>query len=323
MKNNKEIIPIFFATDDNYIPFLAVALQSIKANASKEYLYNIHILHMGLSQESMNIVNNFIDENFNIFYNDVQDSLNSLASQLFVRDYYSKATYYRIFIPSIFPQYDKALYLDCDITVTGDISTLYNTELGENYVGAITDEAVSKTPEFIAYVENFLGISQPDYFNAGILVINLKQLRAVNFDKKFMDLLEKYKFVVAQDQDYLNVLCKDKVTRISKVWNKQPIPDPDLPESDIKLIHYNLSFKPWHYNNIEYENHFWKYANETSVIDKITEIKNNFSIEKQEKDQAGGRNLIQLADTLSRDPNTFKQLIERKVFDLSKLGTTN
>ena len=122
MNNNKPIIPVFFATDDNYAPFLAIALTSIKENASKDYKYNIHILHRGLSLDSMEMLQKFNDDNFEVFYNDVEDNLNTFASKLFVRDYYSKATYYRIFIPSVFPEYDKALYLDCDIVVQGDIS---------------------------------------------------------------------------------------------------------------------------------------------------------------------------------------------------------
>lgn len=318
--NEKNIIPIFFATDDNYVPFLIISLTSIKENASSNYIYNIHILHRGLSDSSIESLNLFNSEDFHIFYNDVKDSLDNLSSKLFVRDYYSKATYYRIFIPSVFPQYDKALYLDCDIVVQGDVAELYNTELGDNYVGAVPDEAVSCVPEFIHYVENFLGIAREKYFNAGILVINLKALRETNFDKKFLGLIESYKFIVAQDQDYLNVLCKDKVTYLPKTWNKQPLQDHNLTINDLNIIHYNLSFKPWKFDNVLYEESFWNYTEKAGLTDTIKNIKNAFTPDLQENDRIGGANLIAKAELLSKDENAFKLLVERKVINLDTLG---
>ena len=73
MTNN--IIPIFFATDDNYIPFMAVALNSIKKKASRDYNYHIHILHQGLSEQNINNLKEYEDNNFTIFFDDVKESL--------------------------------------------------------------------------------------------------------------------------------------------------------------------------------------------------------------------------------------------------------
>ena len=52
MENNtKKVIPIFFATDNNYVPFLAVALTSLLDNASNDYFYKIYILTTSLKKE--------------------------------------------------------------------------------------------------------------------------------------------------------------------------------------------------------------------------------------------------------------------------------
>ena len=187
-------------------------------------------------------------------------------------------------------------------------------------MGAVPDEAVGNVPEFIHYVENFLGIEHKKYFNAGILSINLKELRNASFDLKFMDLIEKYKFIVAQDQDYLNVLCKDKVTYLPKTWNKQPMPDNKLSVSDLNLIHYNLSFKPWKYDNILYEEVFWKYTELAGLGEQIRNLKKAFTPDLQDNDQQGGANLIKKAELLSKDENAFKLLVERKVINMDKLG---
>ena len=39
----RETIPLFFATDNNYLPFLSVTLQSVKENSSKNFIYKIYI----------------------------------------------------------------------------------------------------------------------------------------------------------------------------------------------------------------------------------------------------------------------------------------
>ena len=52
MENNLEVIPIFFAVDDGYVPFLAVALQSLIENSSKNYYYSIKILYTNINEEN-------------------------------------------------------------------------------------------------------------------------------------------------------------------------------------------------------------------------------------------------------------------------------
>ena len=56
VKKDKKEIPIFFATDDNYIPFLDVAIRSLIANASKNYRYTINILNTGIKPENIALV---------------------------------------------------------------------------------------------------------------------------------------------------------------------------------------------------------------------------------------------------------------------------
>ena len=39
MEKNRDVLPIFFAVDNNYAPFLSVVIESIKANSSMDYIY--------------------------------------------------------------------------------------------------------------------------------------------------------------------------------------------------------------------------------------------------------------------------------------------
>ena len=106
----KKVIPIFFAVDDNYAKFLLVTLESIFENASKDYSYDVVVLNTGLKEESKQMINKYSKENVNVIFFDVRHKLQKIAQNLAIRDYYTKATYYRLFIADLFPQYSKALY---------------------------------------------------------------------------------------------------------------------------------------------------------------------------------------------------------------------
>ena len=66
------------------------------------------------------------------------------------------------------------------------------------------------------YVEKKIGVKNKNYFNAGVLLMNLKELRKFDFKEKFLKLLSLVKFDVAQDQDYLNALCSGRVKMLDK-----------------------------------------------------------------------------------------------------------
>lgn len=303
-KNTKNIIPIFFATDDNYAPFLAVAIKSLLLTASKDYFYSIHVLTAGLSADNTTKLQKLHTNNSNVLFCEVSHKLDDLGSKLHLRDYYTKATYYRFFIADLFPQYDKALYLDCDITLTGDISQLFKVDLGDNLVCAAQEEVMSEVEVFGNYVEKSLGIACKDYFSAGVLVMNLEQFRKNKIEERFAELLSQYKFAVTQDQDYLNVLCKGRVVLCGKEWNKSPF-GKRLSAGELKLIHYKLNWKPWHYDNIMYEEYFWYYAAKTPYYNHILQLKNNYTNENKLRDELAYHNLVQLALCEQNKENTY------------------
>ena len=103
-------IPIFFAVDNNYAPFLSVVIESIKENSSKEYKYQLFILNNDISLEYKNKLNKYNKDNIEINFCSITEKLNSLKEKLPVRDYYSNAIFYRLFIAELYPEFDKALY---------------------------------------------------------------------------------------------------------------------------------------------------------------------------------------------------------------------
>lgn len=312
-------INLFFTCDENYIPFFAVTLQSIKENSSKKNNYIIKVLHSNnikyTTQEKF--IQTFADDNFEIEFVDISEQIRPVFASLHTRDYYSKSTYYRLFIPTLYPDIEKALYLDCDIVLLEDVAKLYSFDLGDNYVGAVHDQSVEQIQEFQDYVVNRIGVSnQSEYFNAGVLLMNLEKLREINFQEKFIEILNRVTFNVAQDQDYLNTICKGHTLLIDGSWNTMPIPNTEVPEKNINLIHYNLSFKPWHITTL-YEKFFWKYAKNTPYYDFIMEIRQNYDANLQAKSSGETMNLIKLTK-LQADDKVENARIQAIVDDVLK-----
>lgn len=284
----KEIIPIFFAVDDNYVPQLKIAMNSLMDHASKNYKYSIIVLNTSLSLESRKAIRKMKRKGFKISFFNVEAQMENLAKRLNVRDYYTMTTYYRLILPRTFFNIKKAIYLDSDIVVRGDISELFNNDLGDNLVGAIPDASVQLFDEFITYVEKALNVPHEQYFNAGILVMNLKRMREIKFEDKVEQLVKKVSFKVAQDQDLLNVICKDNVKYIPMEWNTMPLGDKN---PDAKLIHYNLILKPWKQDNIMYEEIFWSEAGKINVADQLITYKNGIPEERKEAEKQGIENV--------------------------------
>ena len=296
MQDGLEIIPIFFAVDNGYIPFLAVTLQSLIDNSSDKYHYSIKVLHVNVTSENKNAILKYQRKNVDIEFVDLTYYLEKVKDKLYTRDYFTATTYFRLFISDLYPHYNKAIYLDCDIVVLGDIAELYNTDLGNNLVAAAPDDIIQCNEEFQEYVEKVVGVSDyRRYFNAGVLVMNLDQLRKFKFQEKFLYLLSTVKFAAIQDQDYLNRLCKGRVKLVSVGWNRMPMSTIRINPDDIKLIHYNYVYKPWHYDNIIYQDFFWKYAEKTEFIDFIRKVKSEYTEEQKFEDKVGDKRLRELA----------------------------
>ena len=263
--NSKEIVPVFFGADQRFTPYMMVAVASMLANISSRRKYAVHILHTDINEETQNAFKAMARSNCSIEFHDVSPMIDRIVGSLPIRDYYSPSTYYRFLIASEFPQYDKALYIDSDTAIVDDVAKLYDTQIGKNYVGAVPEAVMASLQDCGSYSEKVLGINRHKYFNAGMLVINCKQWRIHDVMGQFLTLIGFYNFVVAQDQDYLNVICKNKVHYVSRRWNMEAIKTWKLGTNRPGIIHYAFAAKPWQDINCLYGEHFWKYASKLPV----------------------------------------------------------
>lgn len=292
-KAQAAVVPLFFSVDDLYAPYLAVAIRSVIENAAKDRLYRVHVMCAELSEKHRARLAAMQTENVTVQFVDVREKLSAFAGKLSLRDYYTVTTYYRFFIAAMFPQYDRGVYLDSDVVVNRDVAELFGVDMGDSILAALADETVTANDTFSRYVDTVLSVPPTRYFNAGVLVLNLEKMRRVDLLGAFLSMIHKVQFPVAQDQDYLNVLCYGDVYYADPLWNK--VPFPDSPDVLPALIHFKLNFRPWRYRGIRFEEHFWKYAEHTAYFDELVTSRENYSDAEKQRDAEQGAHLLALS----------------------------
>ena len=305
-----KVIPIFFSTDDNYVPFLDVTIRSLIDNASRDFKYHIVVLNTGLNKENTDKILQLQDENFSIEFADISYAVKDIEHKLPNEQHFGLATWYRLFIQSLFPQYDKILYLDCDIVVLGDISKLYNTDLEGNYIAGVIENWILHSPIFSYYTKEAVGIESREYINAGIMIMDLAKFRENKIEERFVELINKYNFsVIDPDQSYINYLCHGHIKYLPFEWNRTPLENVEC-ESP-KIVHYALGFKPWHDETMFLANYFWKYAKKSPFYNKIIAIRDDFDVLKKLKKEKAGIDIQIKAIEYANGENTFTKKLGR------------
>jgi lipopolysaccharide biosynthesis glycosyltransferase len=269
-------IPIAFACDDNFVNYLCVAIQSVMTNASDRDNYDIIILTEGLSPENRDKIDILRMEHkkasIRLVY--IQPYINdALMSGFFTRSKITKMAYVRMFLHRILKHYKKVLYLDCDLVAEADVAELFNIDLRGKALAAVRDRGITnplleKTDKYwtgaAAYYSGTLSVTNmADYFNSGVLVMNLDKIRAQDLEDEFIR-VARINNRYCMDQNVLNAVLKNDVLLLPTEWNYQAVPNLPLyvfAYSDCKrIIHYVARNKPLNSANSLIFSAFWKYA---------------------------------------------------------------
>ncbi|WP_143461391.1 glycosyltransferase family 8 protein [Levilactobacillus enshiensis] len=301
-------IPFFFSINDAYAPFLSVAITAITTHATPTQHYTLTILYDDLSRENQMRLASLATTNVAIHFVPMSDRLSALQGEhMKLRgDTFTLTIYFRLFIAAMFPQYDQAIYLDADVVPTTDIAELFDYDLGTNLVGAVADTFAADNPQSIQYVEHHLQLPIDDYFNSGVMVMNLKQMRAERFNETFSHLLTSYHAeFIAPDQDYLNLLCRNRVLKLDRAWNVMPTTQARV--ADPKLLHYSLFGKPWHYSDAQNGEYFWELAPKSPYYAEIKAIQQGYTDDQRKQDRTTEQGLLGQLDKFSKLTNNDVQ----------------
>ena len=211
----KMTVPVFFSADEKYAPYLAVAIASLIDHTNPAYKYELHVVYHDMKKRTMRRIASLGDghENIEVLMTEMKDTLSGISDRKETRlkgDYFTPTIYYWIFLPEMFKDCEKGIYLDSDIVVLGDVAELYKVDLGGNLIGACSDISANNNELFCDYFEQVVGVDSKKYINSGVLLMDFKKMREEEFVERFLYLLNTYDFdTVAPDQDYLNSMCYD------------------------------------------------------------------------------------------------------------------
>jgi len=280
-------IPIVLISDNNYLPYTSVTIQSIVENASPHRYYAFFILHKEISNESMEMLSKQVAayKQFSVTFIDVSDQLD--WKSFFISKQYPVETWFRLLIPDLLHKYEKVIYIDGDMIACTDIGELFDIDLKDKLLAAARDiDAVNwfygskASKKVIGYRNSFPVLKNTgDYFCTGLSVFNIALFREIMPQKKLLEIAmsNEWDFL---DQDVLNIASEGKVHFLSWHWgfyntrNTEFFPveilDKYTQASEApKIIHY-VGDKPWKtVFYIPYFEQFWKYATRTPFIDII------------------------------------------------------
>lgn len=282
---SEDAVPVILSANDKFAPYLDVMICSVIANASPTRQYDIIVLYNDISDRSQSLIQMAAKDKNNISIRFIKVCEYFDADKLFVDQHLSVETYYRLIIPEIMPNYHKILYLDCDMVVDHDVAELYDMDLDGNIIGAAKDIDVTgqmnlNQNNWKEYATETLGLDCPyDYFQAGVLILDLDRLRNTATSEDMIQLALKNTFR-CHDQDVMNIICKNNVFYIPQQWNTlMNWQEPGRSRMDIMkmaprmlyteymnarktpyVIHFAGYQKPWDTVDCDFSEYFWEYA---------------------------------------------------------------
>jgi len=273
-------VVVVCACDDNYAMPLTVMLHSAARNLGYGSRLSVYFIDGGLSESSWTAIKETLCDLPVQVYSVEPDY--SLVEHLHTSHHVTPAAYLRLLTAEILPAHiDKAIYLDSDVLVCDDLTELWNVPMDDHYVLASPDVACPfvdarlgcrnfrrANPYLAAFtpIPNYreLGIDgKSEYFNSGVMVLNLDLWRRDQLAARMLDCLEQnQQHIWCWDQYALNVVLHDRWGRLPIRWNQgaHAMEYPDLKScpldcdefrtmlEDPGIVHFTTEFKPWHFH---------------------------------------------------------------------------
>lgn len=291
--NQKNEVCVAYSTDENYLYPTLVSMESLMENCNKNTFCKFTVLIAPeVSEEDQNIIKS-IEKNFsNCNVNIVNMGGQFDSSEV---KFWSRTMYYRLNLPEILKDEKKCIYLDSDTIVRKDLSSMFNLDMSNYYIGGIRDinRYINSTSDHY----KLLGIPNLNsYICSGVLLMNLEKMRNDNLGKVFEEIIKEndvkktFKF---PDQDALNKVCYGHILTLpfkygalahagfensyeESEYAKWASNEKDWDEGrkDPTVLHFTGN-KPWNKNYSKFCDEWWKYADATKYKEKIHEKYSN------------------------------------------------
>lgn len=204
------------AVERNYVEHSAAMLHSLLANGGGTEV-QVHYLHPeDFPVSLLEPLGEMVDaQGGRLLPHAVGEDL---SQGLPVEGFTRKATWYRIFLADLLPEVDRALFLDCDLVVLDSLAGLWDTDVGDHYLAAVTNVfMIDHLPR-----ADELGLADPrEYFNAGVMLMNLNLIRRDGCVEAMRDfgVAHADEDLMFRDQDALNVVLGGRRVALHPRWN--------------------------------------------------------------------------------------------------------
>jgi len=188
------MIPVVIAFTSNYLIPAATLIHSVLLSSSSSFEF-ICLTGETLPDRQKKMLEEMTEGRVVFRYVDTL----ALPDGVYVDPRYSVAAEYRLLLPELLPDYDKVIYVDCDVIVRKDLAECFlSTDLGNGLLAAVFE--------------------REGYFNSGFLLMNLAQMREEGTSSRLLDVL-KTDYLEFPDQDALNQVCKGRTVALSPSYN--------------------------------------------------------------------------------------------------------
>lgn len=264
--------PIFLASNNTYAPLLATAMMSIAENTSGSIAF--HILGDKISARAMRALHRLAARyGVPLKFDSVDLSLFQNCTTGWFK---TPITYARYLISDMFPEYDRALYVDADMIFMADVLDIPKLAPQDALLAACNDMGIANFVNAEKH-KTTLGISpHHTYFNAGLLLINCARWRKDRVAAALLDIAEtKSRILKCPSQDPLNIyFSPNRYFLLPQKFNYMPSFGSShcRPAEQPFVIHFTER-KPWGHPHDPYADVYWKYAMRTPfLLENVTQL---------------------------------------------------
>lgn len=273
-------INVATALNSRYMRYAYVMLTSLFVNQELADIH-VYLLHTDLSAQDQNYLKK-LAQNYHHHIHFLTIDKEMFPTSLPITDAWSLETYFRLMLLDILPpEINRLLYLDVDMIINKPIRELYCTDFEDFYFCACRDMTVSfpfpdsRNAIFREHIRQ--GFT---YFNAGLMLWNIEQLRGKYSFRDYMNLAQKLNYqMLAPDQDLLNFMHWKQVKFLdeyqydlfSRMAFNNGIHYDDV-KKETTIIHF-AGMKPWEGQFVHYdiEQLWWDYAKLTPFYHELME----------------------------------------------------
>jgi len=236
---HSERLQFVTAADGKYLHYLACHVRSLTVHTSKEHAIDITVINRGISVRAKAELEALVPHPHRLmWFEPTREQLQALQAPLEFAT--CSPHYFRLLAPFLLPSYSRAIYLDADTVVVGDISPLWTMDLETYPVGAMRDYLECVRHAISNYEE--LGLDpESHYFNSGVLIMDLDHWRRERVAERVLSVCAQHKDCLrAQgrwpqfDQYGLNVVLNKQWKQLDEMWNHAS----HVPHSTERVVHF-------------------------------------------------------------------------------------